>query len=98
MKTYELVWILPGNAARDVIDASVEKINALIADAGGKILQSGFWDQRTLAYPIKKNEVGAYCLAQFEIAPDKVSELSDAVRIDASILRHLISKIDRVNA
>ena len=46
--------------------------------------------KRRLAYPIKKNRVGFYCLFNFSSEPSKVKEIDSYLRMNNIIMRHLI--------
>lgn len=67
-------------------------MTALIESEQGKVERSFFWEQRTLAYQIGKNDTGNYCIANFSITGDKIRNINDTLRIDSSILRYLVTK------
>ena len=92
LSNYELIWILAGSAPRSAVDDSIKKVNALIKSESGKVERAFFWEQRSLAYQIDKNDTGNYCIANFSIAGDKISNINDTLRIDSSILRYLVTK------
>ena len=46
--------------------------------------------KRRLAYPIKKNRVGFYCLFNFSSEPSKVKEIDSYLRMNNIVMRHLI--------
>lgn len=50
--------------------------------------------KKKLAYPIEKNKIGFYCLVNFSIAGEKLKELDTYLKMNASILRHLIVQED----
>lgn len=50
--------------------------------------------KRRLAYPIKKNRVGYYCLFNFSSDSDKVKEIDSYLRMNNIIIRHLIIRAD----
>ena len=46
--------------------------------------------KRRLAYPIKKNRVGYYCLFNFSSEPGKVKKIDSYLRMNNIVIRHLI--------
>lgn len=46
--------------------------------------------KRKMAYYIKKNKVGFYCLFNFSSEPENVKEIENYLKMNAAILRHLI--------
>ncbi len=46
--------------------------------------------KRRLAYPIKKNRVGFYCLFNFSSEPSKLKEIDSYLRMNNIVMRHLI--------
>ena len=92
MADYQIIWILAGNTPPAAIDTSLEQLKGFISTSGGETKKAYLWEQRTLAYPIKKHEVGNYCIADFAMDSEKVPELEESVRADQSILRFLVSR------
>ena len=50
--------------------------------------------EKKLAYPIKKEINGYYYVMQVEANNDAITEFDRKVKLDESILRHLIIKLD----
>lgn len=50
--------------------------------------------KRRLAYPIKKNKFGFYCLVNFKSDPENINEINNYLRINRNIARHLIIQED----
>ena len=46
--------------------------------------------KRRLAYPIKKNRVGFYCLFNFSSEPSKLKEIDSYLKMNDIVIRHLI--------
>jgi len=46
--------------------------------------------KRKLAYPIKHEKVGYYCLVNFEAEGKKIEEIDEYLRLNAHVLRHII--------
>ncbi|MFW6174349.1 MAG: 30S ribosomal protein S6 [Chloroflexota bacterium] len=94
MRTYELMWILGSAADADVRQASLDAVSELIGRHGGETDRLEFWGRRTLAYPIRHNKEGSYLLAQFQMDPQAAKEFERDLKLDQSIIRHLLIRLD----
>ena len=70
------------------------QITSTIESMGGKVRVSRLWEERKLAYPIKKQTRGIYWLTYFRIDPEKIKGLNRQFQINGDILRFLILRID----
>jgi len=70
--------------------AAARKYADLVKSQGGVVTKLDAWGKRKLAYPIKHNEEGYYFLIGFRAENPTLTELNRLLRIDESVLRHLI--------
>jgi small subunit ribosomal protein S6 len=87
---YEGLFLF-GTAATVDVDGAVKQIGDLIAKHGGETLLLKKWDERKLAFEIKKNKRGLYVLAFFKAPGTAVDKLSRDVNLSETILRCLIT-------
>ena len=52
--------------------------------------------KRRLAYPIKKNRTGFYCLFNFSSEPNNLKEVDNYLRMNNTVIRHLIIQADPI--
>ena len=91
---YEGMFILDSNHyARDAAATSGAVVE-IIEKNGGELLASRLWSEQKLAYPINGQRKGAYWLTYFKIDTDRLTDLNRATRLNDSILRSLVIKID----
>ena len=91
MRDYEIVYIFDSALDRSVIDQKLERFNGLATgDGGGEIIAVEHWGKRQLAYPIDKHDTGYYVVVQFRAEPDNLSDFERAIKLDESVLRHLV--------
>ncbi len=95
MNNYETVFILTPVLSEVQVKEAVEKFQAVLKEAGAKILHTENWGSRKLAYPIQKKSTGFYTLFQFEGAGDVVEKLEIAFKRDERVLRFLTMKMDK---
>lgn len=90
MRKYETVFILdPGldDAARD---KEVKKVEELIENHKGVIIQTDRWGLRKLCYRIRKKNEGYYVLIRFESPESITRELDRNYKLNENCLRFLI--------
>ena len=58
------------------------------------LFRSRLWEERRLAYPIKRHRKGAYWLTYFRMPPNGLTGLNRQTQINDLVLRHLFLKID----
>ena len=94
MTLYEGLFALLPDLSQDENKKLVSKIEEQITKAGGMIESSQDWGRRTFAYPIRKKREGVYHLLHFRIAPEAITPLKRACRLNESILNSLITKLE----
>ena len=88
--TYEGLFLF-GTAATVDVDGSVKQIGELVERHGGEILLLRKWDERKLAYEIKKNKRGLYVLCFFKAPGAAVDKITREINLSEQILRVLIT-------
>ena len=92
---YEFVVILLSDLSDDAVKAEIGKIEAITKAHAGSIVSSDVWGRRQLAYKINKREYGIYVLLVVEGDYVLASDLDRQLKINESVLRHLIVKKDK---
>lgn len=93
MRTYEAVMVFDPALEVEQIENDLRKLNEQMS-AGGMVRRWERWGKRRLAYEIKGRQYGYYVLAVFDQEPAAVAELDRNMRINASIIRHLVSVVE----
>jgi len=88
-KNYELLAIFAGSLKESVFKKELSKWEKEIQTLG-KIEYKAIWEDRPLAYKIKKEIMGTYFICHFSADPTKILEFENTLRLDSSIIRHLI--------
>ncbi len=91
-RQYEIVYIFRSELDEAQVNERLERFHALLrsADTSEPVASVNHWGKRTLAYSIKRNEVGYYVVASFETEPSLLGEFERALKLDETLLRHLI--------
>ncbi len=93
MRKYEIVYILKADLDEEARKAENEKLAKIITDNGGTVTKTDetLLGLRDLAYPIKEETKGYYVVLKVEMGNEAINEFNRLVRIDQSVLRHLIT-------
>ena len=75
------------------LEKTLGEVKGLITEHGFKILDEDIWGHRDLAYKIKKHTTGYYVVMLFEGEPAGMMPLKKDLRIQAGLVRDLISKM-----
>jgi len=95
MPMYELGVILDPEASPEDEAGALERLEKVITDAGGQVVNKDAWGRRQLAYPIKKRSFGIYHFWRFDVTGQILRELNFELRTNDLFLRHLTLNLDR---
>jgi small subunit ribosomal protein S6 len=91
MRKYEIMYILRADLDEAQRKEVIEKLAKIITDNGGKVEEtSEAMGLRELAYPIKEQSKGYYVVLKVSMDNKAINEFNRLVRINPSVLRHLI--------
>lgn len=90
MNNYECIIIVSPAVGETASKDSAAKYARVIVSGGGEITKMEDWGKRRLAYEINKLHEGFYTLYNFRGDRAVLGELDRQLRLDETILRHLI--------
>ena len=97
-RQYELVYI----AAPDTTEAGLADLHAQIAAVvdrfQGTVEKTEPWGRRRLAYEIGRHREGVYVLETLNGPAAMIAELDRRLRVLDVVIRHLVVRVDDVNA
>jgi small subunit ribosomal protein S6 len=93
---YEALFLFGVTATADV-DGALKTVESIVKNHGGEILLLRKWDERKLAYEVKKNKRGLYVLCFYKGPGTSVDKISRDVNLSENILRVLITDADHLN-
>ena len=76
------------------IKKTAEEMKKVLTDKEVKVLEEKSMGQRELAYEINKFKTGYYYLYIVEANAEAVKEFDRVARINESLLRHLVVKVE----
>ena len=96
-RKYEMMIVVAPTVTEEGLPAVVERVSGLIETHNGTVESFTYdspWGRRRLAYPIQKFRDAFYVLYYFDMEPRQVDDLDRDIRLDSTIIRHLIVKYD----
>ena len=94
MNKYEIMFIVRPDMEEAEIKKTAEEMKKVLTDGKANMLEEKAMGQRELAYEINKVTTGYYFLFVVEATAETVKEFDRIVRINESILRHLIVRVE----
>ena len=92
MRSYECAIVFYPALGGDGVKEGMLKYARVIDGEGGELTRVESWGKRKLAYEIDHQSEGYYYFIQFRGNNELLNELGRQLRIDESVLRHLIVK------
>ncbi len=96
MKTYEAMLLLDNREVKKGWAPLKEQVDAVLRKNGAEIVVAKRWDERKLAFEIKKQRRATYYLAYLKADPESVSTIRHALALTGPVLRHLILTCEEV--
>jgi len=94
MALYEHVMIARQDLSNTQAEGLVEHFGAILADNGGKVVDSEYWGLKTMAYKINKNRKGHYAFLRSDAPAPAVQEMERLMRLHDDVMRVLTIKVD----
>ena len=94
MPLYEHVFISRQDLSNAQAESLVEHFGTVLADNGGKVVESEYWGVKTMAYKINKNRKGHYALMRTDSPSAAVQEMERLMRLHDDVMRVMTSKVD----
>lgn len=92
---YEGMFLFPAGQVDP--EAAINQVRGIVERHHGKVLVIKKWDERKLAYEIKKHKRGLYILCYFTAPGPAVSAITRDVQLSDEILRVLITDASHLN-
>ena len=91
---YEGMFLLPAQGPTLDRGAVLGTVTTVLEKHSIKPIEIDVWDERKLAYPVKKNKRGVYVLAFFETDPEFLVPLNHDLNLMEDMLRHVFVRHD----
>ncbi len=95
---YECMFLLDTNKVSGDVPGAAKQLHAILERSNAEVLASRPWDERRLAYPIRKNnqihKKGLYYLIYFRSEGPALAKMERDISLNEMILRSLTLHID----
>jgi small subunit ribosomal protein S6 len=88
-RPYEAVYVFDSALEDTAVNEKLTRFHEILGTSGEMKLDH--WGRRQLAYPIGAKENGYYVVARFDAETAGIPEYERAIRLDDSVIRHLIT-------
>ena len=95
MPLYELGVIMDPEVPPEDETSTLERLEGIITEASGEVLEKDSWGRRQLAYPIKKKNYGVYHFWKVQVGGEALEPLNFEMRTNDAVMRSLILNMDR---
>ena len=95
VKCYEGLFLFPQSAASD-LQSAVDHLKEILARAKVKIISLRKWDERRLAFEIKKNRRGLFFLVYFEAPPNALAHIERDCNLSEQVLRSMVIRAEHL--
>ena len=95
MPLYELGLIVDPEVPPEEETTALERLETIITDNDGKMVEKDARGRRQLAYPIKKKNYGVYHFWKFDVGGEVLEKLNFEMRTNDAVMRSLILNLDR---
>ncbi|OHA48346.1 MAG: hypothetical protein A2991_03140 [Candidatus Terrybacteria bacterium RIFCSPLOWO2_01_FULL_58_14] len=89
-RDYELAAVLSASATDEERDTFIAKLQRLIADVEGELIELSPPKPYALAYPIRKERQGVFRTLIFRGPTELPERIAETVRHDTTLLRHFV--------
>ncbi|HYF51782.1 MAG TPA: 30S ribosomal protein S6 [Planctomycetota bacterium] len=90
-RLYECMWVVDANTGREDYNKVVTGLKEIVEKGGGAWINGDKWEERRLAYPIKKKKRGLYIISHFSAPTDNVIKIDRQAKLSDLVLRHMIT-------
>jgi small subunit ribosomal protein S6 len=94
MAKYEMLYLLNNDSTEEVKNAEIEKYETIVKSMGGSVVSTDKWGTKKTAYPINYKNEAYFVLMTFEAEANVLNELDRVTRIDAEVMRRMITKLN----
>ncbi len=93
MNKYESVIIINDNLTQEQKENTIKKVEKFINE-NGQLEKTDIFGSKKLAYEVKKQKTGYYCIFYFVTNPETITELERIYRITDEIIKFIVVKQD----
>jgi small subunit ribosomal protein S6 len=90
---YECMLMLDSGKVAGDLEGFKTQLHAIFDKHKAEIMASRPWDERRLAYPVKKQKKAMFYLAYIQVDSQALVHIEHDITLNESVLRHLVMRI-----
>lgn len=90
-RLYEVMWVVDASGGRDNLPKVLASLKDLAEKSGASWINGDRWDERRLAYPIRKRKRGLYVISHLVCPTANITRLARNAQISEFVLRYLLT-------
>lgn len=94
MRLYEGMFILNDARCAEDYNGTVSAVHDILKEFGAQIVDSRKWDERKLAYPIRRQRRGVYVLIHFNAPPESITPINRRLELTNDIVLRALILVD----
>lgn len=94
MRFYEGMFLLDTGKMAGDLNKAAETLVQIVTKHGGEIIVHRVWDERRLAYPVKKQRKALYYLISFKATGSAVTPIEADLKLQEFVIRSMFLAID----
>ena len=94
MALYEHVFIARQDISNAQAEGLIEHFSQVLADNGGKVIDSEYWGLKTMAFKINKNRKGHYAFLRTDAPSAAVQEMERLARLHDDVMRMMTISVE----
>lgn len=97
-RAYELMVIIDSDVGDAENKVVVDRVEALIGEAGGELASTDRWGRRKFAYLINHKSEGYYVVFELTADPAKLDPIDRFLRLADEVVRHKLIRLPEAEA
>jgi len=97
IKKYEIMYIVDQDVKESELQDINKKMDAILTENGGKVIESKAWGLQDFAYKINHKKKGYYFVEIVETDAKNITEFERVAKIDKTIVRTLVINTEKDN-
>jgi small subunit ribosomal protein S6 len=94
LRNYEVIYIINHNKTDEEAEEIINKFQQIVIATNGKVETMEKWGRRKLSFVIEKEGKGNYVFMKINCESKTLEELVRNFRLNDSIIRHLVTKVE----
>jgi small subunit ribosomal protein S6 len=93
---YEGLFLMSQSVVGGGLGPAIDHVREILGRIDAEIITVGKWEERKLAYPIKRQKRGTFLLAMFRVDGTRLAEAENTWNLSEQVLRVMVTRCDHM--